>query len=98
MRYISFSEFDVDKAIGVEGQCDSQGMRGFRHIGDLPGERAWLLPNGLELCCPAAPASLLHSIGGGRGRRARVIVRQPGQHQRIVRRLLLPPTPSYPLG
>ena len=43
-------------------------------------------PNGLELCCPAARAFPLHSIGSGQAWRACVSSRQPGQHQRVVRR------------
>jgi len=45
-----------------------------------------MLPNGLELCCPAAQVCFLHSRATQLARDRCVFARQPGQHQRVVRR------------
>ena len=42
--------------------------------------------NGLELCCPAARAFLLHSRTTRQARHNGISARQPGQHQRVVGR------------
>ena len=43
-------------------------------------------PNGLELCCPAGRAWSLRVLTHRLARRYQVSARQPGQHQRVVRR------------
>jgi len=48
-------------------------------------------PNGLELCCPAAQALPLHCMRRRPGSHHGVFARQPGQHQRDVRRHELKP-------
>jgi len=42
------------------------------------------MPNGLELCCPAAWASYRPFSRYLAGQAPRLFARQPGQHQRVV--------------